>query len=85
MMEAVSLGPVSIAIEADKAVFQSYKTGVMNGQCGSKLDHGILCVGYGADQGTKYWLERWQNTGTFFNLPARTPDPDPDFDREMPT
>jgi len=56
MMEAVSLGPVSIAIEADKAVFQSYKTGVMNGQCGSKLDHGILCVGYGADQGTKYWL-----------------------------
>jgi len=57
MMEAVSLNPVSIAVEADKAVFQSYKDGVMTGQCGAALDHGILCVGYGAqNDGTKYWL-----------------------------
>lgn len=48
--------PVSIAVEADKAVFQSYKSGVMTGVCGSNLDHGILAVGYGTEDGTDYWL-----------------------------
>jgi hypothetical protein len=56
MMEAVSQQPVSIAVEADKAVFQSYKSGVLSGACGTKLDHGILCTGYGVEtDGTKYW------------------------------
>jgi len=55
LMSAVMLGPVSIAVEADKSVFQSYKSGVMTGMCGSQLDHGILVVGYGASGGTDYW------------------------------
>jgi len=45
---AVALGPVSVAIEADKSVFQMYKKGVLDSKgCGKKLDHGVLVVGYG--------------------------------------
>jgi len=46
MQAAVSEGPVSVAIEADQRVFQSYKSGVLSGACGTKLDHGVLVVGY---------------------------------------
>jgi len=56
LMSAVQLQPVSIAIEADKSVFQLYKKGVLSGLCGSKLDHGVLVVGYGTDAtGGDYW------------------------------
>jgi len=63
LMSAVMIGPVSIAVEADKKVFQSYKTGVMTGMCGTNLDHGILTVGYGTESGTDYWLVKnsWGN------------------------
>merc|ERR1712159_169437 len=47
LMSAVAQQPVSIAIEADKTVFQLYRGGVLSGDCGSKLDHGVLLVGYG--------------------------------------
>jgi C1A family cysteine protease len=63
LMEAVSRGPVSIAVEADKRLFQTYKRGVMTRMCGAALDHGILCVGYGNEKGTDYWLVKnsWGN------------------------
>jgi hypothetical protein len=52
----VSKGPVSIAIEADHQAFQFYKGGVMKKACGTRLDHGVLLVGYGtASDGTKFW------------------------------
>lgn len=58
LKEAVGLnGPVSIAIEADTRVFQLYSGGVITGtSCGTKLDHGVLIVGYGVENGIKYWL-----------------------------
>lgn len=57
LKEAVSMGPVSIAIEADKKVFQLYTSGVLTGsECGTNLDHGVLIVGYGAENGVEYWL-----------------------------
>jgi len=50
MVTALNLGPVSIAIEADKSAFQLYKSGVLSSKlCGTKLDHGVLAVGYGTD------------------------------------
>merc|ERR550539_1667889 len=55
LMSAVSQQPVSVAIEADKSPFQSYTSGVLQGNCGTSLDHGVLCVGYGTDNGVDYW------------------------------
>merc|ERR1740138_1972327 len=49
---AVSAGPVSVAIEADQRAFQTYKSGTLSAACGTKLDHGVLAVGYGDD----YWI-----------------------------
>jgi len=54
---ALDQQPVSIAIEADQGAFQLYTDGVLtqNG-CGTRLDHGVLAVGYGTDmQYGKYW------------------------------
>jgi cathepsin L len=47
--------PISIAIEADQSGFQFYKSGVFKGPCGQQLDHGVLLVGMGTDNGTNYW------------------------------
>lgn len=58
LMEAVAQQPVSIAIEADKQVFQLYKSGVLNATCGTQLDHGVLVVGYGTEDSQDYWLVR---------------------------
>jgi|UniRef100_A0A6C0DJ36 C1A family cysteine protease len=49
MMTALTQQPVSIAIEADQREFQLYKSGIFTGVCGTKLDHGVLLVGYGTD------------------------------------
>jgi C1A family cysteine protease len=57
LKEAVSRGPVSIAIEADTKAFQLYTSGVLTGDaCGTNLDHGVLIAGYGDESGTEYWL-----------------------------
>lgn len=57
LKEAVSIGPVSIAIEADTSVFQFYSSGIIDSlKCGTNLDHGVLIVGYGNENGKDYWL-----------------------------
>lgn len=54
---AVAQQPVSVAIEADTRYFQSYKSGILTGsECGTKLDHGVLAVGYGVEGSQKYWI-----------------------------
>merc|ERR1712194_357799 len=50
MMSALQQQPVSVSIEADKAVFQQYVGGVVVGACGQMPDHGVLVVGYGTDE-----------------------------------
>ncbi|KAJ0965349.1 hypothetical protein J5N97_026487 [Dioscorea zingiberensis] len=56
LLKAVANQPVSVAVEAD-GIFQLYDSGVLSGDCGTNLDHGVAAVGYGmASDGTKYWL-----------------------------
>jgi len=57
MKAAVAQQPVSVSIEADKAVFQQYKSGIFdNSGCGTNLDHATLVVGYGSENGQEYWI-----------------------------
>jgi len=53
---AITKGPVSVAIEADQSCFQFYSSGVMDSpSCGTQLDHGVLAVGFGALNGSKFY------------------------------
>ena len=47
LMATLAKGPVAVAIEADQYAFQGYTGGIITHGCGSKLDHGVLAVGYG--------------------------------------
>jgi cathepsin L len=55
LAKAVTQQPIAVAIEADEYAFQFYSGGVLTGQCGTNLDHGVLAVGYGTLSGTDYW------------------------------
>ena len=52
---AVAQQPVAVAIEADESSFQFYSSGVLDGACGTNLDHNLLCVGYGEESGAQYY------------------------------
>jgi C1A family cysteine protease len=60
LKQAVTIQPVSVAIQADQNAFRFYKSGVIAQEdCGTKLDHGVLLVGYGTDEiDGDYWLVR---------------------------
>jgi len=67
---AITVGPVSVAIEADQSCFQFYSSGVMSDKaCGTQLDHGVLAVGYGVQGADKYykvknsWGSSWGMNG----------------------
>lgn len=52
---AVAHQPVSVGVDADSFGFKNYKIGVMSYECGTKVDHGILVVGYGSGKDGAYW------------------------------
>ena len=56
---AVANSTVLVVIEADERVFQFYSTGIIPfNECGTNLDHAVQLVGYGEDDGQKYWILR---------------------------
>ncbi len=59
-----------MAIASRQSVFRYYKTGILNSSsCGSTLDHAVLLVGYGSENGQDYWIiknswgTRWGDQG----------------------
>jgi C1A family cysteine protease len=54
---ALAQQPVAVAISADTKLFQSYSSGVItSSSCYTSLDHGVLAVGYGTENGVEYYL-----------------------------
>ncbi len=59
MKTALASQPLSVSIEADKSVFQSYSSGIFNSSlCGTNLDHATNVVGWGTSGTTDYWIMR---------------------------
>lgn len=59
LMEAVdTIGPIAVGIDADHTSFTLYKGGIyFESSCSSdNLNHAVLVVGYGTDNGKDYWL-----------------------------
>lgn len=58
LKKALNIGPVSVAIEADKSAFQLYNGGIIDDEyaCGTQLDHGVLAVGYNVMNGEEYYI-----------------------------
>lgn len=56
---AVAKQPVAIAIEADTRYFQSYSGGILTStECKNNIDHAVEIIGYGEENGVKYWTVR---------------------------
>jgi C1A family cysteine protease len=65
MKAALATQPLAVLVEADKLVFQGYQSGVLDStKCGTNLDHAVLAVGYGTENGMDYWLVKnsWNTT-----------------------
>lgn len=58
MVQAVLITSLAVAIQADQKEFQLYKSGVLDFNCGTNLDHAVTVEGYGTEDGKDYWLVR---------------------------
>jgi cathepsin L len=55
--DALSMGPVSVAVQAEQDIFQFYHDGIIDGVCKKNLDHGVLAVGFNTDSANSgYWI-----------------------------
>jgi len=59
LLEALASQPVMVGVEADTPAFQLYTGGVLtDSSCGTNVDHVLLAVGYGTDNGLDYFRNR---------------------------
>lgn len=55
---AVSKQPVVVGIDASSKQFRYYKSGIFVGPCNRNVNHAVVIVGYGSENGTMYWIVR---------------------------
>lgn len=54
---AIALQPTAVTIDAGMYPFQHYFSGIITDpSCGTGLDHAVLAVGYGTENGVDYYL-----------------------------
>ncbi|XP_047319018.1 ervatamin-B-like [Impatiens glandulifera] len=58
LKRAVAHQPISVGIEAYGWEFKHYVSGIFTGNCGTSLDHAVVVVGYGSENGVDYWIVR---------------------------
>jgi len=71
LAQGLTLGPVSVGVNAANLAFKMYKSGIIKKGCPTDIDHAVLAVGYGTESGTDYWLVKnswgadWGDNGYF--------------------
>lgn len=69
LLKAVAIQPVSVGICGSERAFQLYSKGIFTGPCSTSLNHAVLIVGYGSENGIDYriinnsWGKSWGMSG----------------------
>lgn len=52
--------PVNVAVAAGNNVFRNYSSGIISADsgCPTEIDHAIVAVGYGVEDGVQYYIVR---------------------------
>lgn len=58
LLKAVVKQPVTVGVDSTCDAFRLYSSGILTQHCGTNLDHAITIIGYGEENGTKYWLAK---------------------------
>ena len=58
MNAVATIGPMAISVDA--STWHAYSSGIYNGcnQVNPEIDHAVVLVGYGSENGQNYWLVR---------------------------
>ena len=57
MKSALAQQPIAVSIDAESDKFSFYQNGIFDySKCGTFLDHAVLLVGYGAENGKEFWI-----------------------------
>lgn len=70
LAQAATMQPISVGVDATTKSWQHYTSGVYDDpNCGTVIDHAVLVVGFGTENGKEYWLvknswgETWGSAG----------------------
>jgi C1A family cysteine protease len=59
LLASIVIAPNNVSVDAKNDSFKHYKGGILNSKsCGHDLDHKIAAIGYGEEDGQKYFLVR---------------------------